>query len=93
MKTKGHIILLVLAIVTLFALNLVIGSVKIPVSDVVSILLGDDGAKPSWRFIILESRLPQAITAILCGGALAVSGLMLQTAFRNPLAGPSIFGI
>ena len=56
MKTKGHIILLVLAIVTLFALNLVIGSVKIPVSDVVSILLGDDGAKPSWRFIILEWR-------------------------------------
>ena len=93
MKIKGHIILLVVAIVTLFALNLVMGSVKIPVSDVVSILLGDDGAKPSWRFIILESRLPQAITAILCGGALAVSGLMLQTAFRNPLAGPSIFGI
>ena len=93
MKIKGHIILLVLAIVALFALNLVMGSVKIPVSDVVSILLGDDSTKPSWRFIILESRLPHAITAVLCGGALAVSGLMLQTAFRNPLAGPSIFGI
>ena len=85
--------MLVVAIVALFALNLVMGSVKIPVSDVVSILLGDDGAKPSWRFIILESRLPQAITAIFCGGALAVSGLLLQTAFRHPLAGPSIFGI
>ena len=85
--------MLVLAIVALFALNLVMGSVRIPVGDVVSILMGDDSAKPSWRFIILESRLPQAITAILCGGALAVSGLMLQTAFRNPLAGPSIFGI
>ena len=87
------ILLLVLAIVALFALNLVMGSVQIPVGDVVSILMGDETAKPSWRFIILESRLPQAITAVLCGGALAVSGLMLQTAFRNPLAGPSIFGI
>ncbi|MBO7129727.1 MAG: iron ABC transporter permease [Prevotella sp.] len=82
-----------LLIVVLFALNLVMGSIKIPVTDVVQILLGDETTKPSWRFIILESRLPQAITAMLCGGALAVSGLMLQTAFRNPLAGPSIFGI
>ena len=82
-----------LLIVVLFALNLVMGSIKIPVTDVVQILLGDETAKPSWRLIIIESRLPQAITAMLCGGALAVSGLMLQTAFRNPLAGPSIFGI
>ena len=58
------------------------------------ILCGDDeGIKASWRYIVLESRLPQAITALLCGGALAVSGLMLQTAFRNALADPSIFGI
>ena len=80
-------------VVILFALNLVLGSIRIPVADVIQILLGEETAKPSWRFIILESRLPQAITATLCGGALAVSGLMLQTAFRNPLAGPSIFGI
>ena len=80
-------------IIVLFILNLVMGSIRIPASDVFSILLGDETAKPSWRFIILESRLPQAITAMLCGGALAVSGLMLQTAFRNPLAGPSIFRI
>ena len=80
-------------IVVLFALNLVMGSIRIPVTDVFHILWGDETAKPSWRFIVLESRLPQAITAMLCGGALAVSGLMLQTAFRNPLAGPSIFGI
>lgn len=82
-----------LQIVVLFVLNLVMGSIRIPVADVFSILLGDESAKASWRFIVLESRLPQAITAMLCGGALAVSGLMLQTAFRNPLAGPSIFGI
>jgi iron complex transport system permease protein len=69
------------------------GSVNIPVGDVFSILMGDRSLKPSWQFIVLESRLPQAITATLCGGALAVSGLMLQTAFRNPLAGPSVFGI
>ena len=82
-----------LLIVILFILNLVMGSIRIPVSAVFSILLGDESPKASWRFIVLESRLPQAITAVLCGGALAVSGLMLQTAFRNPLAGPSIFGI
>jgi iron complex transport system permease protein len=80
-------------IVVLFILNLFIGSVAIPCRDVVNILLGDESSKASWQFIILQSRLPQAITATLCGAALAVSGLMLQTAFRNPLAGPSIFGI
>lgn len=77
----------------LFVLNLVMGSVSIPVADTIHILMGDEAVRPSWRFIILESRLPQAITAILSGASLAVSGLMLQTAFRNPLAGPSIFGI
>ena len=82
-----------LLIVILFILNLLMGSIRIPVSDVFSILLGNESEKASWRFIVLESRLPQAITAVLCGGALAVSGLMLQTAFRNPLAGPSIFGV
>ena len=80
-------------IVVLFALNLLLGSVSIPAGDVLRILLGDDSLKPSWQFIILESRLPQAFTATLCGASLAVSGLLLQTAFRNPLAGPSIFGI
>ena len=80
-------------VLVLFALNLLLGSVSIPAGDVVSILLGDQSAKASWQFIVLESRLPQAITATLCGAALAVSGLMLQTAFRNPLAGPSVFGV
>ena len=84
---------LTVLIVVLFALNLLLGSVSIPAADVLRILLGDDSLKPSWQFIILESRLPQAITATLCGASLAVSGLLLQTAFRNPLAGPSIFGI
>lgn len=85
--------ILTLAIMLLFVLNLVMGSVSIPLGDTVSILLGDHDVKPSWQFIIMQSRLPQALTAILCGSALAASGLMLQTAFRNPLAGPSVFGI
>lgn len=80
-------------IAVLFALSLIVGSVSIPVADVVRILSGEPGMKESWRFIVLESRLPQAVTAGVCGGSLAVSGLMLQTAFKNPLAGPSIFGI
>ena len=79
-------------VAVLFALNVFVGSVSIPAADVAGILLGDD-AKPSWQYIVMESRLPQALTAVLAGGALAVSGLLLQTAFRNPLAGPSVFGI
>ena len=82
-----------LVIVVLFVLNLLLGSVSIPAGEVMRILAGGEAAKGSWRFIVLESRLPQAITATLCGAALAVSGLLLQTAFRNPLAGPSVFGI
>ncbi len=87
-------IVLLACMAVLFALNIFVGSVAIPGGDILNILLGNvETVKPSWRYIILESRLPQAITASLAGGALAVSGLMLQTAFRNPLAGPSIFGI
>ncbi len=84
---------LTVVIVLLFALNILMGSVAIPATSVLHILMGDDGARPSWQYIVLQSRLPQALTATLAGGALAVSGLMLQTAFRNPLAGPGVFGI
>ena len=80
-------------IAVLFALNLFVGSVQIPANEIWHILMGGEPQKASWGFIVLQSRLPQAITALLCGGALAVSGLMLQTAFKNPLAGPSILGI
>lgn len=92
---KGSCIFLLLAlcIVVLFVFNLYIGSVRIPFNDVFNIVLGKFEGKESWKFIVLENRLPQAITAMFCGGALAVSGLMLQTAFRNPLAGPDVFGI
>lgn len=82
-----------LLIVILFAISLVVGAVDIPVKEVVNILLGGKSEYASWDFIVKESRLPQAITAVFCGASLAVSGLMLQTAFRNPLADPGIFGI
>lgn len=85
--------LLLAAIVLLMALSLCAGAVRIPLADVVGIVCGRDGGSEAWRYIVMQSRLPQAIAAVLCGSALSVSGLMLQTAFSNPLAGPSIFGI
>lgn len=85
--------ILAVALIPLFLLNLIIGSVDIPITGVFDILCGDGGINRSWQYIVLQTRLPQAITAVLCGSSLAVSGLLLQTAFRNPLAGPSIFGI
>lgn len=78
----------------LFVLNIFMGSVRIPWREVSAVLFGGDGVSdPAIRFIVVESRLPQAVTALLAGAALAVSGLMLQTSLRNPLAGPSILGI
>ena len=86
--------LLAFLVFVLMVVNILVGSIHIPAKDVLSILLGNaDGIKPSWVYIVLQSRLPQAVTAVLAGGALAASGLMLQTAFRNPLADPGIFGI
>ena len=77
----------------LFAMNLIVGSVRIPLADVCDILFDKFEGKESWMYIVMENRLPQALTAMLCGASLAVCGLMLQTAFRNPLAGPDVFGI
>ncbi len=84
---------LVLAVLVLFFLNLCLGTVHIPFRDVVASLSGTGASRESWDFIIHESRLPSAVTALLAGASLAASGLMLQTAFRNPLAGPDILGI
>lgn len=87
------ILLLVAGIIMLFAMSLIVGSVRIPLADVCDILFEKFEGKESWKYIIMENRLPQALTAMLCGASLAVCGLMLQTAFRNPLAGPDVFGI
>ena len=88
-----YVPILILSTALLFLANILFGSVSIPADAVINILLGNESEKASWNYIVVESRLPQAITALLSGMALSVSGLMLQTAFRNPLADPSIFGI
>ncbi|MBR3453871.1 MAG: iron ABC transporter permease [Bacteroidaceae bacterium] len=88
-----YCILISLLIIVLLGVSLLVGAVDIPTDKVIDIILGKDSGKPSWDYIVLQSRLPQALTAMLCGSSLAISGLMLQTAFRNPLAGPSVFGI
>ena len=95
MNNKGitYGIILTVLILLLMAANLFFGSVDIPVKAIVCSLFGGEVEKASWSFIVWESRVPQALTALLCGAALAGSGLMLQTAFNNPLAGPSILGI
>lgn len=82
-----------ICLVLLFAGSLVYGAVSIPLDAVADILMGNETVKESWRQILLNSRLPQAVTALLTGASLAVSGLLLQTLFKNPLAGPSILGI
>ena len=92
-KTGRHILLLGVLIVLLFVANLLVGSVSIPADEVFRILLGEDTGRASWRYIVWEARLPQALTAMLAGSALAACGLLLQTAFRNPLAGVSILGV
>lgn len=79
--------------VLLLLVNLLVGSVRIPPAEVLHMLAGGEAVRESWRFILWESRLPQALAALLCGGGLAVCGLLLQTAFKNPLAGPDILGI
>ncbi len=92
---KGYIYGCALAgiIVVLMAANLAFGSVDIPLKAVGNILFGGEVEKESWQFIVWESRVPQCITALLCGAALSASGLMLQTVFSNPLADSSILGI
>jgi iron complex transport system permease protein len=92
-KGLKYCLLLSLLIIILVAANLLFGSVKIPADAVWNILCGNEVEKSSWTYIVWESRFPQAITAMLCGASLAACGLMLQTVFNNPLAGPSILGI
>ena len=91
-RTLPLILLLTVAIAVLAVVNLLIGSVRIPVGAVCRILAGDDSHE-IWTNIVWQSRLPQVLTAIVAGAGLAVSGLQMQTVFRNPLAGPSVLGI
>ena len=87
------VILLIITTALLLLLNLFCGSVSIPAREVLSLLVGGGTSRSSWTYILTESRIPQALTAMVCGASLSTAGLLLQTAFRNPLAGPSILGI
>ena len=98
MKATSHrsaitLIALSLLVVVLLPLNLVYGSIDIPFSEVLNALIGEPVSKHTWETIVVETRLPMALTAALAGAALAVAGLLLQTTFDNPLAGPSILGV
>lgn len=92
-KISLLLVLLSISAVFFFIGDLFLGSVRIPFSNVMDILFTSSSEKSSWNIIVLESRLPRALTAILCGAALSISGLQMQTLFRNPLAGPYILGI
>ncbi|NRT15352.1 iron complex transport system permease protein [Flavobacterium sp. 28A] len=84
---------LALAVVALFVVNISLGSVSIPLKEVFKSLTGTIASKESWQYIIVNYRLPKAITAVLVGMGLATSGLLMQTLFRNPLAGPYVLGL
>lgn len=85
--------LLIIGFIVAFLLDLALGSVSIPIQEVINILLGQEPEKATWANIILKFRLPKAVTATLAGAALGVSGLQMQTLFKNPLAGPFVLGI
>lgn len=88
-----YMLLIALLIFVFFLLNILLGSVQIPFRDVWHILWGDYNGNEIWQNIVWKSRIPQALTALVAGAGLSVSGLQMQTVFRNPLAGPSVLGI
>ena len=87
------LVLLFLGVLFLGFLNISLGSVNIPFKDVFASIFNLEVSKETWRYIIVEYRLPKAITAIITGSGLAISGLLMQTLFRNPLAGPYVLGL
>ncbi|MBQ7041139.1 MAG: iron ABC transporter permease [Muribaculaceae bacterium] len=92
-RSKIALRILSALLLILFPACLIIGSVNIPFNEVLNILIGNEATRKTWEIIVLETRLPMACTAMLAGAALSVAGLLLQTTFDNPLAGPSILGV
>ncbi|MFP4323356.1 MAG: iron chelate uptake ABC transporter family permease subunit, partial [Anaerolineales bacterium] len=91
---RPMVLLLLLAILGgVFLLSISLGSVSIPFDQIITVLAGGEAERRSWTNIVLKFRLPKATTAALAGSALGVSGLLMQTFFRNPLAGPFVLGI
>lgn len=94
-KYRNPILFIILTILltAVFILSLSVGAVKVEFAEVIGVLIGLDNVSETSSIIVLESRLPMAVGAILTGAALSVSGLMMQTLFQNPLAGPGVLGI
>ena len=89
----GYLFLLLGGVVVLFLISIALGSVEIPLSEIVSIVFLGESGNEAWIKIVENIRLPRAVTAVLAGSALSIGGLQMQTLFRNPLAGPSVLGI
>ena len=92
-RSKIALWILSALLLILFPACLIIGSVSIPFNEVFNILIGNEATRKTWEIIVIETRIPMACTAMLAGAALSVAGLLLQTTFDNPLAGPSILGV
>ena len=92
-KNLKLILSLTLLLILILLLNISLGSISIPIKDVFKSLIGQNASKEAWQYIIINYRLPKAITAILVGIGLSISGLLMQTLFRNPLAGPYVLGL
>ncbi len=92
-RLSGIILLLLGLLVILAIMNISLGSVYIPFQKILATLMGQSIENEGWQNIIIQFRLPKAITAILVGSGLGISGLLMQTLFRNPLAGPFVLGI
>lgn len=84
---------LIVGVIVLFFINVSLGSISIPIDAILSILCDDASVKSSWQHIILDYRIPKAVTSILVGSGLGTAGLLMQTLFRNPLAGPYVLGL
>jgi iron complex transport system permease protein len=92
MKSSFIFTLLIIALILLAVADVLIGSVSIPLEDFMNLLKGEENSEV-FNFIVLQSRIPKALTAVLCGASLSLAGLLMQTLFRNPLAGPYLLGI
>lgn len=94
--SRRHTIVMVifsLIIIALFPALMIVGSVDIPLSEIWAALTGGEVSREAWRVIVVDTRIPAACTAAIAGASLSVAGLLLQTTFDNPLAGPSILGV
>ncbi|MFD2519047.1 iron chelate uptake ABC transporter family permease subunit [Salinimicrobium flavum] len=90
---KISLLLLLLVTLAVWFLNISLGSVSIPFDEVLAVLFSSERSESNWQYIIMEYRIPKALTSVLAGSGLAVSGMLMQTMFRNPLAGPYVLGL